>query len=75
MEEQARINLGIDTPLPGGGRKKLVNTIFDYALNNIWDIKTHSSLNSKGKQSNGLIILNDSWKTFFWSWIHNKIKA
>lgn len=48
------------TQLLGGGRKKLVNTIFDYALNNIWDIKTHSSLNSKGKQSNGLIILNDS---------------
>lgn len=44
----------------GGGRKKLVNTEFDYAYKNIWDMKTHSNLNSKGKASDGSVILNDT---------------
>ena len=44
----------------GGGRKKLVNTEFDYIYRNIWDMKTHSNFNSKGKISDGLVILNDT---------------
>jgi hypothetical protein len=44
----------------GGGRKKLINTEFDYVYKNIWDMKTHSNLNSKGKISSGLVILNDT---------------
>lgn len=48
------------TNLLGGGRKKLVNTVFDYSLENIWDIKTHSDSDSKGKNASGLVILNDS---------------
>ena len=44
----------------GGGRKKLVNTEFDYVYKNIWDMKTHSNINSKGKVTDGLVILNDT---------------
>jgi hypothetical protein len=44
----------------GGGRKKLVNTEFDYVYKNIWDMKTHSNRNSKGKATDGLVILNDT---------------
>jgi hypothetical protein len=44
----------------GGGRKKLINTEFDYVYKNIWDMKTHSNLDSKGKASSGLVILNDT---------------
>ncbi len=44
----------------GGGRKKLVNTEFDYVYKNIWDIKVHSTVNSKGKNGSHKAILNDS---------------
>jgi hypothetical protein len=44
----------------GGGRQKILNTEFDYVLKNIWDIKAHSSLDSKGKNADGGAILNDS---------------
>ena len=44
----------------GGGRKKLVNTEFDYVLKNIWDMKAHSTMNSKGEKTNQNAILNDS---------------
>ena len=44
----------------GGGRKKLVNTEFDYVLNNIWDMKAHSTISSRGKIASQNAILNDS---------------
>lgn len=44
----------------GGGRQKILNTEFDYVLKNIWDIKAHSSLNSKGKNADSSAMLNDS---------------
>ncbi len=44
----------------GGGRKKLVNTEFDYALKNIWDMKAHSTVSSSGKTASQNAILNDS---------------
>ena len=44
----------------GGGRKKLVNTEFDYVLKNIWDMKAHSTISAKGKKTNQNAILNDS---------------
>jgi hypothetical protein len=33
----------------GGGPKKVLNTTFDYALTNPWDLKVHSLKNSKSK--------------------------
>jgi hypothetical protein len=44
----------------GGGRKKLVNTEFDYVYKNIWDMKAHSTLTPKGKSATQNAILNDS---------------
>ena len=44
----------------GGGRKKLVNTEFDYVYKNIWDMKAHSTLTSKGESASQNAILNDS---------------
>jgi hypothetical protein len=44
----------------GGGRKKLVNTEFDYVLKNIWDMKAHSTVSSSGKTADQNAILNDS---------------
>ncbi len=44
----------------GGGRKKLVNTEFDYVYKRIWDMKAHSLFDSKGKKGEQNAILNDS---------------
>ncbi len=44
----------------GGGRKKLINTEFDYVLKNIWDMKAHSTVSSSGKKASQNAILNDS---------------
>ena len=44
----------------GGGRKKFANTEFDYVYKNIWDMKAHSVIDSKGKSSSQNAILNDS---------------
>lgn len=44
----------------GGGRKRFVNTEFDYVYKNIWDMKAHSLVNATGKVSSQMVILNDS---------------
>ena len=42
----------------GGGPRTVLNTEFDYALTNTWDLKTHSSVN-KHLRSNHTAQLND----------------
>lgn len=44
----------------GGGRKRFVNTEFDFVYKNIWDMKAHSIINLNGRASSQMVILNDS---------------
>ncbi len=42
-EEQAKLVLGRSfTPRPDPPRTRFANTVFDYALNRVWDIKVHT---------------------------------
>jgi hypothetical protein len=35
----------------GGGPKKILNTTFDYVNTSVWDLKSHSEINSAGKST------------------------